>query len=46
MKNEKIDILQDEIDKKIKAKDKRKKPKMKVSGRNVIGLKKIITDKK
>lgn len=44
MKNPKQD-LQDEIDKKYKKRDKKKKPKMKVSGRSVLKLKKIIEKK-
>jgi len=39
------DDLQTKIEKQIKAKEKRKKRNMRVSGKDVIKLKKIIADK-
>lgn len=40
-----LDILQEELEEKAKKRSRRKKPKMKVSGKSVMELKKIINKK-
>jgi hypothetical protein len=39
------DYLEQQLNKKLKVKDARKRPKMKISGRRVLALKKILTQR-
>jgi len=45
MKKENLNKLQDDLDKKAKTRERRKKPKMKVSGGSVKNLQKLISKK-
>ena len=45
MKNEEVDQIQEKIRKKFEKREKKKRPKMKISGKSVFQIKKLIKNK-